>query len=97
MQKKFVLRKMAMASGIQIGQAEKALDEFLNTLEIELAVHGKAGLNGFGTFERITRKERIGTNPATKEKMIIPEKSKLVFRPSGQLIERIELLKSPGE
>lgn len=97
MQKKVILRQMATAAGIQTGQAEKALNEFLNTLENELVVHGKAGINGFGTFERVKRKARIGKNPATGEKIVIPEKYKLVFRPSRQFIDKIESIEFSGE
>lgn len=46
-------------------------------------------LKGFGTFEVRKRIERIAVNPATQQKMLIPPKLTIFFRPSPTLKERI--------
>ena len=46
-------------------------------------------LKGFGTFEVRKRIERIAVNPATQQKMLIPPKLTISFRPSPTLKERI--------
>ncbi len=46
-------------------------------------------LKGFGTFEVRKRIERIAVNPATQQKMLIPPKLTISFRPSPILKERI--------
>jgi integration host factor subunit beta len=38
-------------------------------------------LRGFGTFKQVTKKARIATNPATKEKVNVPERICLHFKP----------------
>lgn len=42
----------------------------------------KTFVKGFGTFEWKTKKARVARNPATQEKINVPEKRKLCFRAS---------------
>ncbi len=46
-------------------------------------------LKGFGTFEVRKRIERVAVNPATQQKMLIPPKLTISFRPSPTLKEKI--------
>ena len=46
-------------------------------------------LKGFGTFEVRKRSERVAVNPATQQKMLIPPKLTISFRPSPTLKEKI--------
>jgi len=39
-------------------------------------------LRGFGIFTTKNRKPRIGRNPKTKEEVVIPERTVVVFKPS---------------
>lgn len=42
-------------------------------------------ISSFGSFCKIKRDERIGTNPKTKEPMIINGRKVIKFKPSGQM------------
>ena len=53
---------------------------FLNTIEDSLASGDTVRLVGFGTFQTTDRKERIGVNPSTGEKITIPASKKPSFR-----------------
>lgn len=46
-------------------------------------------VKGFGTFEVKKRIERVAVNPATQQKMLIPPKLTLSFRPSPMLKDRV--------
>ena len=46
-------------------------------------------LKGFGTFEVRKRIERVAVNPATQQKMLIPPKLTICFRPSPNLKEKV--------
>ena len=48
------------------------VNNFLNTIEDALASGDTVRLVGFGTFQTTDRKERIGVNPSTGEKITIP-------------------------
>ncbi len=46
-------------------------------------------LKGFGTFEVRKRTERVAVNPATQQRMLIPPKLTICFRPSPTLKEKV--------
>lgn len=46
-------------------------------------------LKGFGTFEVRKRLERVAMNPATRQKVLVPPKLVMAFRPSPSLKEKI--------
>ena len=46
-------------------------------------------ISGFGTFEVKKRVERAMVNPATGQKMLIPPKLVLGFRPAASIKERL--------
>jgi DNA-binding protein HU-beta len=42
-------------------------------------------IQGFGTFQKKLRKERMGRNPQTKEPMLIPASKTVTFKPGQDL------------
>lgn len=47
-------------------------------------------IQGFGTFEVKKKMERISVNPQTKERLLIPPKLVLAYRPSNALKEKLK-------
>ena len=47
-------------------------------------------LQGFGTFEVKKKLERIVTNPTNKQRMLVPPKLALSFKPSNILKDKIK-------
>lgn len=46
-------------------------------------------IQGFGTFEVRKKLERISINPATQQRMLIPPKLVLTYKPSAILKEKV--------
>ena len=47
-------------------------------------------IQGFGTFEVRKKLERISINPATQQRMLIPRKLVLTYKPSAILKEKFK-------
>jgi DNA-binding protein HU-beta len=47
-------------------------------------------ITDFGTFDVKKKMERISVNPTTKQRLLIPPKLVLSFRPSASLKEKIK-------
>lgn len=47
-------------------------------------------IQGFGTFEVKKKPERILVNPATKQRMLVPPKLVLTYKPSVNLKEKFK-------
>lgn len=81
MTKEEIVRVMIQAAGTNVSKAAmtRALDACLGSIQNAVAEGDKVSLRGFGTFSQVTLAEREGTNPQTKEKIIIPERKRCKF------------------
>lgn len=59
-------------------------------LSAELQEGKTASLQGFGTFEVKKKMERVVVNPVTGQRMLVPPKLTLGFRPSQVLKEKLK-------
>lgn len=70
----------------------KVLDELMDSLFViiknEVLEGNSIALQGFGTFELRKKSERISVNPTTKQRMLVPPKQTLSFKPSSILKEK---------
>lgn len=62
------------------------VDEIVSCLQEEDIV----SLQGFGTFEVKKKLERVVVNPSTKQRMLIPPKMEVKFKPSANLKEKMQ-------
>ncbi|MBL4587960.1 HU family DNA-binding protein [Candidatus Babeliales bacterium] len=67
------------------------LTSFTKIIERTLKKGDKVSLTGFGTYWSSTRPERTGINPATKEKIILPEVRVPRFKAGKQFKEQIKI------
>ena len=79
---------------IEENRAELLLESTIEIIEKELLANSSIGLQGFGTFEVRKKDERISVNPVTKQRMLVPPKLTLAFKPSSILKERIKTYKN---
>ena len=65
--------------------AKAALDACLESIAQALANEDKVALLGFGTFSVQQKEARTGINPRTKEKIEIPARKVVKFKPGVDL------------
>lgn len=66
------------------------MSSLLSDMTQELQEGNVITIQGFGTFEVKKKAERITVNPTTKQRMLVPPKLVLAYRPSGQLKEKFK-------
>jgi DNA-binding protein HU-beta len=76
---------MAKETKLPKTACKNALESFIKAIEITLKKGKSVVLTGFGTFTVMKRKERIGINPATGQKMKIPSKKVPKFKAGKKL------------
>ncbi len=77
------------AIGLNKNEARELVDLVFQELGASLAVGEQVKLSGFGNFELRDKKERPGRNPKTGEKVPIPARRVVTFRPGQKLKARI--------
>lgn len=76
---------VANACNINRKDAMKAVNIIFDEMSDALANDGNIDITAFGKFNIFHRKERMGINPATKEKMMIHSSKLPKFKPSQTL------------
>ena len=71
MTKQEFVEQVAQESGLGKGDAEKAVNAVLDTIEEVLSRGGEVSFTGFGKFSVADRGARQGVNPQTGEKIQI--------------------------
>ena len=89
MNKTQLVDAIAAKAGLTKKDAKAALDAFLNTVGETLKEGDKVALIGFGTFKVVMQSARKGVNPQTGEKITIPAKKVVKFKPGAMLQEMI--------
>ena len=85
MNKKELIQKVAVASGLHASDAEKAVKAYEETIVNAMQVGEKVVSSGFGAFEIKQIGPRNGHNPQSGKPMIIPAKQIVRFRPGKRL------------
>ncbi|MGM9817152.1 MAG: HU family DNA-binding protein [Lepagella sp.] len=85
MNKTGLVNEIAAKAQLNKVDAKKALEAALETIAEALKNEDKVQLIGFGTFAVVEKPERTGINPMTKEKIVIPARKVVKFKPAAEL------------
>lgn len=66
------------------------MSAMISDLVKELQEQKTVAIHGFGSFEVKKKSERIAVHPITKQKMLVPPKLVLNFKPSTSLKEKFK-------
>ena len=85
MNKTELVQAIAEKTNLTKVQTKAALDATLMSIAGALKKDDKVALIGFGTFMVVKKEARQGINPATKEKITIPARKVVKFKPGTDL------------
>ena len=92
--KKDLINSIYMQIGFSKQISEILIDEFFNLIIINLQKEKKIKISNFGTFVIREKKTRIGRNPKTKEEKIISARNVVLFKPSKDFKDFINLVEN---
>ncbi len=81
--------------GLTKREAGELIDLTFQELAASLAVGEQGKLSGFGNFDLRDKKERPGRNPKTGEKVPVPARRVVTFRPGQKLKARVQAYAGP--
>jgi len=90
--KKDLVNLVYMQIGFSKQISENLIDDFFQTIIYNLEKEKTLKLSKFGTFSIRQKKARIGRNPKTKEEKIISERNVVLFKPSKDFREFVNLI-----
>ena len=90
MNKSDLIAAIAAKTGETKKSAEATVNAFVEVITETLVKGDKVQLVGFGSFEVKKKAERISINPASKQRMLVPPKLVLSYRPSNTLKDKFK-------
>ena len=89
--KKDLVNLVYMQLGFSKQITENLIEDFLSTIISNIKDEKKLKLSKFGTFSIRQKKSRIGRNPKTKESKVISSREVVLFKPSKEFKDYINL------
>ena len=89
--KKDLVNLVYMQLGFSKQISENLIEDFLSTIVSSIKQEKKLKLSKFGTFSIRKKKSRIGRNPKTKETKMISSRDVVLFKPSKEFKDFVNL------
>jgi integration host factor subunit alpha len=89
--KKDLVNLIYMQLGFSKQISENLIDDFFQIIATNLEKEKGLKLSKFGTFSIREKKSRVGRNPKTKEKKIISKRNVVLFKPSKEFKDFVNL------
>ena len=89
--KKDLVNLIYMQLGFSKQISENLIEDFLSTILKNIIDEKKLKISKFGTFSIRQKNSRIGRNPKTKEAKMISSRQVVLFKPSKEFKELINL------
>lgn len=82
--------ELAERLGYTIKDTSELMNSLFSSMTQELEEGNVIAIQGFGSFEVKKKAERISINPASKQRMLVPPKLVLSYRPSNTLKDKFK-------
>lgn len=89
MNNKEFIALLAEKTGASIKETTSLMSSFTTEISSQLEEGSNIAISGFGNFEVKKKLERVLINPATKQRMLVPPKLVLSFKPSTVLKDKL--------
>ena len=89
--KKDLVNMVYMQLGFSKQISENLIEDFLSTIVSNIKQEKKLKLSKFGTFSIRQKKSRVGRNPKTKETKMISSRDVVLFKPSKEFKDFVNL------
>ena len=90
MNNKEFISELARKLGYTNKDTTQLVSSAISVMTQELQEGKTIAIQGFGTFEVKKKMERISVNPTTQQRMLIPPKLVLSYKPSTNLKEKFK-------
>ncbi len=90
MNNKEFISELSRRFGYTNKDTTQLVSSVISAMTQQLQDGNTVAIQGFGTFEVRKKLERISINPATQQRMLIPPKLVLTYKPSAILKEKFK-------
>lgn len=81
--------ELSRRTGVSVKETTDLIGKLIDEMTQELVEGNAVAILGFGTFDVKKKAERISVSPTTKQRILVPPKLVLSFKPSSLLRDRV--------
>lgn len=89
MNNKQFIHELSTRSGYTLDDTQRMVYDVIDAMNEKFMEGDSANIPGFGTFEVKKRMERVIVNPSTGQRMLVPPKLVLSFKPIASISKKI--------
>ena len=89
MNNKEFISALSAKTGFSKTETAQMKSDVISVITNELTEENAIGITGFGTFEVKKKLERVLVNPATKQRMLVPPKMVVSFKPNTGMKDKV--------
>ena len=89
MNNKEFISELSRRTGVAVKETSDLVGKLVNEMTQQWVEDNAIAVPGFGTFDVKKKAERISVSPSTKQRMLVPPKLVLTFKPSTLLRDRV--------
>lgn len=82
--------ELAKRNGYSVKTVTDMISSLINIMSHNWQDNNSISIQNFGTFEIKKKLERISVNPVTQQRMLVPPKLALTFRPSNVMKDKFK-------
>ena len=90
MNNKDFLLKLSQRSGNELDATSRLVESVLHSMVDQLQDGNSVVISGLGSFEVKKKMERISVNPVSHQRLLIPPKLVVGFKPSSSVKEEVK-------
>lgn len=90
MNNKEFISELSKRLGYTLKDTTQLLNSTVSVMAKQLQDGDTIAIQGFGTFEVKKKMERISVNPVTQQRMLVPPKLVLTYKPSNVLKDKFK-------
>ena len=90
MNNKEFITELSQRTGYSLDQTQKLVKQVIASMASNFDEGENVFVSGFGTFEVKERSERIMVNPSTGQRMLVPPKMVLSFKPVASVKQKLK-------
>ena len=83
-----IIQNLSIKTGFSINYSKKIFSELIEII-LNNIKEGNLNLKNIGSFKVISKRERLGRNPKTKEEFIISSRKSISFKTSKNLLKKL--------
>ena len=90
MNNKEFINELSLKTGYSVEETQKMVHTILDSMTSEFEDGNGVSIVDFGSFEIRKKMERVVVNPSSQQRMLVPPKLVLAFRPANSLKDQLK-------